>query len=311
VRVLKLIFLGTGAGRPTLARNVSSIALVFTEHHNRFWLFDAGEGTQQRLLQTGLKLNKLERIFVTHMHGDHVYGLPGLLGSRTYYEGAGKLRLYGPPGLRGYIEGALRYSEAHLNYEVDIAEIEGGPVDIEDAGYTVEAAELNHRVRSFGYRVAESHRPGRLDLAALARLGVPPGPLYGKLRRGEDVTLPGGQTVRSADVVGPPRKGRVVTILGDTSPCESSVRLAKDADLLVHEATFGIGMEEKAAAYGHSTIAQAAATAAEAGARKLIVTHISSRYNDEEVERLVAEVRSVFPNTEAASDLLERSVPRS
>jgi len=306
---LKLIFLGTGAGRPTLRRNVTSVALLFPQAGNRFWLFDAGEGTQQQLLRAKLKLSKLDRIFVTHMHGDHVFGLPGLLTTRSYDDGASKLTLYGPPGLRAFVEGALRHSQAHLSYELDVVEIEAGPVLSGDGDPSVAAGELRHRTRCFGYRIEEPARPGTLLLPRLAELGLRPGPLYGKLKRGEDVAGPDGTIIRAADVVGPPVRGRVVAVLGDTSPCEEAVRLAQDANLLVHEATFAAGMEEKASAYGHSTIVQAARAAAEARARKLIVTHFSGRYDDEAVARMIADGQAVFPNIEAAGDLMEVSVP--
>ncbi|CAM3924715.1 ribonuclease Z [Cohnella lubricantis] len=302
---MKLLFLGTSAGRPTLVRNVTSIALQLPDPHHRFWLFDVGEGTQHQLLRTKLKLNRLERIFITHMHGDHTYGLPGLLGSRTYYDGAGRLQIFGPPGIRSFIDHAMAASQLHLNYDLEITEVEEGRLPLEDDLFTVETAELHHRIRCFGYRISERPRPGRLDLAKLAQLGVPPGPLYGKLKLGEDIVLPSGETIRSVDVVGAPVPGRILTILGDTAPCEAAVRLAEDADLLVHEATFNAGLEEKAVAYGHSTIAQAAETAAQAKAKRLAVTHFSARYSEEDVERFAAENQSIFPNIVAARDYLE------
>ncbi|MFC5471108.1 ribonuclease Z [Cohnella suwonensis] len=306
---MRIVFLGTSAGRPTKTRNVTSVALLLGRH-NRFWLFDAGEGTQHRLLASKLKLNKLERIFITHLHGDHLYGLPGLLTSRSYFEGAGPLRLFGPPGIREYIDCAFKTSEAHLDYELDIVEIEAGTI-AEDEGHKVEALELEHRIRCFGYRVTERPVPGQLDLAALARLGVPSGPLFGKLKRGEDISMADGTAVRSAEVVGPPIPGRTVAILGDTTPCANAVMLGKDADVLVHEATFAAGMEEKALAYGHSTVRDAAGIAAEAGAKRLIVTHISSRFDDEAVARMIDEVKDVFPNIEAAEDFYETDVAKN
>ncbi|MFC3800649.1 ribonuclease Z [Cohnella sp. GCM10012308] len=302
---MKLIFLGTSAGRPTAHRNVTSIALVFPEDQNRFWLFDAGEGTQHQLLKSKLKLGKLNRIFITHMHGDHLYGLPGILSSRTYFEGADKLELYGPPGLRAYVENVLLYSEAHLNYELGIHELGGDGEAFDDGRFRIEAGELVHRVRSFGYRIEEHPRSGQLDLAYLASRGVPPGPQYGKLKRGEDIVLPDGSVIRAAEAVGPHVNGRVVTILGDTVKCERAAHLAEKADLLVHEGTFGIGLEEKAALYGHSTFLQAAETASLAGAKRLIVSHISARYADEDVEALIGQAGAIFPNIEAAYDFKE------
>ncbi|RKP58094.1 ribonuclease Z [Cohnella endophytica] len=304
---MQILFLGTSAGRPTKERNVTSIALSVHGHFNRFWLFDAGEGTQHRLLETKLKLNKLERIFITHLHGDHLYGLPGLLCSRSYFDGAGPLQIYGPTGIRDYIESAFRHSSAHLDYELEVTEIEAGRI-IDEPEYQVEVAELDHRILSFGYRIVESPQSGKLDTGKLARLGVQPGPLYGKLKNGEDVTLPTGQMIHSAEVVGPTSPGRIVTILGDTRPCANADSLARVADLLVHEATFAGGMEEKANEYGHSTIIQAAQCASNAQAKKLVVTHFSSRFGEEDVARLVEDASSVFPDTVAAYDYLEVDV---
>jgi ribonuclease Z len=305
---MQLQFLGTSAGRPTQTRNVTSIVLTALDNSN-YWLFDAGEGTQHRLLGTKLKLNKLERIFITHLHGDHLYGLPGLLCSRSYHEGAGLLRLYGPPGIRAYIECVFHQSSAHLDYELEIMEIEPGVVFADDNCQVV-AEELDHRIRCYGYRVIENPIPGALDLDKLMSLGIPPGPIYGQFKRGEDVLSPEGSLIRSADVVGPFTQGRIVTILGDTRPCDQAYRLAKDADLLVHEATFSAGLEEKAEAYGHSTALQAAEIAAKSGAKRLIVTHFSSRYDVEAVAHLVDEVKNIFPNIEAAYDYMEISVPK-
>lgn len=307
---MQLTFLGTGAGRPSKARNVTSIALSVDEPQNGFWLFDVGEATQHRLMESKLKLNKLDKIFITHLHGDHLYGLPGLLSSRTYFEGAGKLQLYGPPGIKAFIECVFEQTGAHLNYELDIVEAREGLL-FENYKYRVTCAELLHRVPCFGYRIVEQPQPGALDLQKLIELGVPLGPLYGKLKRGEDVTLPSGQLIRSRDVVGPSAVGRIVAILGDTSPSENAVVLGDHADVLVHEATFATGMEEKAAEYGHSTFAQAAHIAATANAKHLVLTHFSSRYHAEDVARMVDEIRSAFENATAAYDGMQLDIPRS
>ncbi|GGD63909.1 ribonuclease Z [Paenibacillus nasutitermitis] len=307
---MRIIFLGTSAGRPTKARNVTSIALKLPDPANGFWLIDCGEGTQHRLLSSKLKLNRLERILITHLHGDHIYGLPGLLTSRSYFDGAGPLQIYGPIGIRAYLEGVFEHSGVHLEYELDFIEIDSTGIIAQDDGFIVEAAPLEHRMPSYGYRITELPQPGHLDLTKLAELKVPPGPLYGRLKRGEDVKLAGGVIIRSSDVVGPSVPGRIVTILGDTKPCGNAVILAQGADLLVHEATFGAGMEEKAEAYGHSTVLQAAEIAAKAGVRQLLLTHFSSRFDDEAVEKLTADAQTIFPDTVAARDYLEIHVPR-
>ncbi|MBW7458707.1 ribonuclease Z [Paenibacillus sepulcri] len=307
---MQIVFLGTSAGRPTKARNVTSIALKLPEPSNGFWLIDCGEGTQHRLLGSKLKLNRLERILITHLHGDHIYGLPGLLTSRSYFDGAGPLQIYGPSGLRAYLESVFEHSGVHLEYELDIIEIAEAGLVAEDERFSVETEELEHRLPSYGYRITELAQQGHLDIAKLTQLGVPPGPLYGRLKNGEDITLENGEVIRSSDVVGASLPGRIITILGDTRPCENAVHLAEGADLLVHEATFAAGMEEKAAAYGHSTVVQAAQIASRAGARKLVLTHFSSRFDDEAVEGLIADAQSIFPASAAAYDYLEILVPR-
>lgn len=300
---MKLIFLGTGAGRPTLERNVTSIALHFPERHNRFWLFDAGEGTQHRLLGIKqLKLSKLDRIFITHLHGDHLYGLPGILTSRSFIEGAGKLTVHGPKGLRAYLETIMEISQVHLDYELEILELDGAQVAFEDGSFRVEAEELDHRIQCFGYRIVESPKSGALDLEKLAHLGIPPGPAYGRLKRGESIVREDGTSIKPEEVLLSPQPGLTVAILGDTAPCANAVELARDADLLVHESTFAAGMEEKAEAYGHSTIAQAAQAAQAARAGCLVVTHFSARFGEEDVERMVDEARGIFANLHAAYD---------
>jgi len=305
---VKVLFLGTSAGRPTRVRNVTSIALQLTEPSNGFWLFDAGEGTQHRLMETKLKLNKLEKIFITHLHGDHLYGLPGLLSSRSYFDGAGPLQLYGPPGIKAYLEAVFLYSSSRLNYELTIIEVDSGCI-MNDAQFKITAAPLEHRVPCFGYRIEEADRQGHLDLPYLERMGVKPGPVYGKLKRGEDVQLPDGPIIKAIDAVGPAIAGRTLTILGDTCPCDNGVELAKSADLLIHEATFETGLEEKALMYGHSTVKQAVDIALAAGVNQLALTHFSSRYDDEMVAAMIEEEQKRLPDIVAARDYLELPVP--
>ncbi|MFD0711662.1 ribonuclease Z [Paenibacillus sp. GCM10027626] len=306
---MKFLFLGTCAGRPSKERNVTSAALVLPEPANGFWLFDAGEATQHRLMETKLKLNKLEKIFITHLHGDHLHGLPGLLSSRSYFEGAGALELYGPAGIKGYLEAVFHYTATQLSYELTIVEVEGDrQVVMDDGHYRVTAASLDHRVPCYGYRVEEADRPGRLDAKRLAELGIAPGPLYGRLKRGENAQLPDGRIILASEVVEPDVPGRTVALLGDTRPCENGILLASGADLLVHEATFETGLEEKAYTYGHSTVQQAIDIAKAAKARRLVLTHFSSRYDKQSVAKMIEEGKRQFAEIEAAYDFFERSV---
>ncbi|GFN32372.1 ribonuclease Z [Paenibacillus xylaniclasticus] len=304
---MELTFLGTGAGRPSRQRNVTSAALRLPSPSNSVWLFDAGEGTQHKLLETSIKLNRIDRIFITHMHGDHTFGLAGLLSTRAYDGGVDPVTVYGPKGLREMLQSMLDWSGTRITYDIHYVEVEEGII-YDDGQFSVEAAALEHRVPCFGYRIVERDRLGRLDAAKLKEAGVPAGPLYGRLKAGDDIVLDDGLIVCSADVTGPCIPGRVVTILGDTKPCSGALRLARGADLLVHEATFEAGLEEKAEAYGHATTVQAAEIAREAGAHKLVMTHFSSRYDLDEAARLEEEARTRFPASFAAYDGAQFSV---
>lgn len=299
---MELYFLGTNAGVPTLQRNVTSIGLRLLEERRSMWLFDCGEGTQQQILKSPLKLSKLEKLFITHMHGDHIFGLPGLISSRAYQGGVNLLTIYGPPGIKKYIDTSLELSQSRINYPLEIIEHQGGVI-FEDAQFRVEAALLEHRIDSYGYRIIEKDKPGRLEPALLQQYGIKPGPLYGQLKKGEPIHLEDGRVVHPEDVLGAPKKGKIVTVLGDTRPCEGVVKLSADADLVVHEATFAHGLADTAHEYYHSTARQAAEAAQQAGVVQLVLTHFSSRYKDmEELEELLTEAKSVFPNTLLAEE---------
>ncbi|WP_214629784.1 ribonuclease Z [Paenibacillus agaridevorans] len=303
---MKVWFTGTGAGRPNKHRNVTGAALQLPEPHCAWWLFDAGEATQHQLMKLPLKLSKLEKIFITHLHGDHLYGLPGLLSTRSFDGGVSRLDLYGPIGLKKYIETIFQLTGTTLDYELvihELAENASDEVVYNGLGFKVEAKPLLHRVSCFGYRIIESDAPGRLLTDKLEQLGIEAGPLYGRLKRGETVTLADGRVVTPASVTDGIVPGRIVTVLGDTSPCANALLLARGADLLIHEATFAAGMESKAHEFGHSTTSEAALAAREAGAKRLLMTHFSGRYSNEELVNLEGEARMVFPNSAAALDL--------
>lgn len=297
---MELYFLGTNAGVPTLQRNVTSIGLRMLDERRALWLFDCGEGTQHQILSSPLKLSKLEKIFITHLHGDHVFGLPGLLSSRAYQGGTTPLTVYGPPGTERMTMTTMELSQSRLNYDLSIVEHTGG-VLFEDESFIVESAMLEHRIDSYGYRITEKDRPGSLDPAKLAEYGLKPGPLFGRLKRGETITLDNGDFLRPEDVLGAPKRGMVITILGDTRPCNNLQPLALNADVLVHEATFLHDLADTAHEYYHSTSKQAAEAARAAGAGQLIMTHFSSRYKDEDqLQPLLEEAQSIFPNTKLA-----------
>lgn len=307
---MKLVFLGTGAGMPSKERNVSAVALTLYDERGTMWMFDCGEATQHQMLSTPLKAGKLEKLFVTHLHGDHIFGLPGLLSSRSHQGGDTPLTLYGPVGLRSFLDTAMTVSGTRLNYELTIEEIEREGVLLEVGGFRVEARLLAHRIPCYGYRIIERPQPGRLMMEKLEALGVPRGPHLARLKAGEDVVLADGRSLRSSDYVGTPQPGRVLALLGDTRYCEAAVRLAAGADVLVHEATFGASHAEHASQYGHSTSEEAARVAREAGVRALLLTHLSSRYQGSADRELLDEARRIFPETYVAHDFDEFEVPR-
>jgi ribonuclease Z len=305
---MDVFFLGTGAGVPAKLRNVTSIALKLLEERGAIWLFDCGEATQHQILHTSIKPRRIEKIFITHLHGDHIYGLPGLLSSRSFQGGESLVTVYGPAGIREFIEVSLKISKSYLKYPIEIVEIEDGVI-FEDDQFIVEAKLLEHGIPSYGYRVVERDRPGTLLADKLAAAGVRPGPDYKKIKNGEEVVLENGKLINPDEFVGPPQKGRIVTVLGDTRVCQNAVLLAKDADLLIHEATFSEDEEVLAHEYFHSTTLQAADTAVKARAKKLCLTHISSRYDRNDWKLLEEEAGKVFSNTVISEDFMEIGIP--
>ncbi|WP_271000450.1 ribonuclease Z [Listeria seeligeri] len=299
---MELVFLGTGAGVPSRGRNVTSIALSMLNERNAIWLFDCGEATQHQILRSQIKLSKLEKIFITHMHGDHIFGLPGLLSSRSFQGGDSDLTIYGPVGIQAYVETSLKLSGTRLTYKIIFEEMEPGLI-FEDEMFTVTADELDHGMLSYGYRIVEKDKQGALDAARLKADGVEPGPIFQLLKNGEVVTLPDGREIDGKNYIGAPQKGKIISIFGDTRETASEFALAENADVLIHEATFEGDKGKMAAEYMHSTTIQAAELAKKAGVKKLILTHISSRYDREASKALLIEAKSVFENTEIAYDL--------
>lgn len=299
---MQLHFLGTGAGMPSKQRNTSACMLEMYDERGTAWLFDCGEATQHQILQTTIKPRKIEKIFITHLHGDHIFGLPGLLGSRSFLAGEETLTIYGPTGIKRWIETTLEISQTHLKYPLTIIEIEEGTV-FEDAQFIVEAKLLQHVIPCFGYRVTQKPLAGELQMEKAIALGVPKGPLLGKLKAGMDITLADGTIVKSTDVVSAQKEGKRIAYLGDTKYCEAAIVLSKDCDVIVHEATFDASTAELAGQYGHATNQEAAMVAQQANAKALILNHISARFLTKDLEQLLVEARAVFPNTFMANDL--------
>ena len=298
---MELIFLGTGAGIPSPERNVTGVALSMQEERGGFWLFDCGEATQHQIMRSSLKLSRLQLIFITHLHGDHIYGLPGLITSRAYQGGTAPLTVYGPPGIQAFIETAISISGSRIDYELHIVEIEEGIV-FQDAQFTVECGKLEHRIDSYGYRIVEHDVPGTLLSDKLLADGVAPGPIYKQLKMSKTPVEYQGKLYDPKQYVGPDIPGRKLAIMGDTRPTRTAIELARDVQVLVHEATFAEDKAELAHKYYHATAKQAAQIAKEAGAEALIMTHFSSRYQGEAVKQLAVEASEIDPEVYTAYD---------
>jgi len=300
---MKITFLGTSGSMPTQSRSSSCIAI---KRKGEIILLDCGEGAQRRMVEARLGFRRPTRIFVTHLHGDHVLGLPGLLQTMNLLGRERPLHVYGPRGLTQFIE-AFSHSLGGPGFPVHVHEIlEEGTIH-EGEEYDVVAVAADHEVVTWSYVLEEHPRPGRFHPEKAKELGVPLGPLWKKLQRGEDVELEDGTVVWSGEVVGPPKKGLKVAYSGDTRPNKAFARAVEGSDLIIHEATFDSSLEEKAHENSHSTAAQAAEVAKKAGASALVLTHISSRYPDP--GPLLEEAREIFPFTLVAEDLMALDVP--
>ncbi len=298
---MEVIPLGTASALPTRERHLAAVALL---RQGRVLLFDCGEGTQFQLLRAGLKRSALDAVFITHLHGDHFYGLMGLLSTVALLGREASLTLVGPAGLAGIVQSMPGMAHDEPPFRLDYVELDEGfahGVVFETTTCTVEARPLDHRVFTLGYRFQEKTRPGRLDAAHARTLGVTDYRHFRRLKAGQAVTLGDGRVVRPEAVVGPERPGVAFAYVSDTRPCAAGVALAAGADLLYHEATFGDDLAERAAETGHATARQAAEVARRAGAARLLLGHFSARYKDP--APLVEQARAVFQNTEAAEEL--------
>ncbi len=311
---MQVTFLGTSSGVPTRARNVSAIGLRLPQR-SELWLFDCGEGTQHQFLRSDLRLSQLRRIFISHMHGDHIFGLPGLLASLGLAGNSTGVDLYGPELLENYLCGVMRSSSSRIGYPMQFHTVkeaaEHNQIIIDDDDLLVRCTSLIHRVPSYAYRIDQKPRPGRFKLEKAQSLHIPPGPIYAALKRGEKVSLEDGRVFDGKDFCGPDRPGSSVVICTDTFFSEAAVNLAQGADLLIHEATYAHGDAELAYQRKHSTSTMAAQTAAEASVGQLVLTHLSPRYapgNRLTPKDLLAEAQSIFPNTLLAKDFLKLEI---
>ena len=306
---MQLEFLGTGAGSPSKQRNVTSVALRLLEELNEVWLFDAGEATQHQILRTTIRPRKISKIFITHLHGDHIFGLPGLLSSRSFQGGNEPLTIYGPVGIKRFVLTALQVSESRLSYPLHFVEIDHDQVLFDQNGFKVTTMHLDHKIACYGYRIEEADHPGELLVDKLKADHVPSGPLYGQLKAGKTVTLPDGRTIDGHDYIGHPQPGRIVAIMGDTRKTKNAIILAQNADVLVHESTFAKNEAQMARSYYHSTSQQAAEVAKAAHVKRLLLTHISARYTAKAAYQLAYQVRDILPNTRVVNDFDVIDIP--
>ncbi len=301
--VLRVTFLGTASSRPTVRRNVSALAV---QREGDVFLFDCGEGTQRQMMRFGVGFTFRE-VFITHLHADHYLGLPGLLRTLSLQGRVDEVVVWGPEGGSGILESTMHAGGDRFSFPLHLRELPAGS-KIRYDGYEIRAFRTDHAPGSIGLGLVEDARLGRFDVDRASALGIPPGPLFGRLHRGKPVELPDGRRIDPAEIVGPPRPGRKLVYTSDTRPSDAVVEAAAGADLLVHECTFSAEESDRAAETNHSTARQAADIAVRSGARRLILTHFSARHS-EQPHRLVKEARASFRATEAAEDGMTIEVP--
>jgi len=301
---LRVIFLGTAGSVPTPKRSLPAILI---QRKGEQLMFDCGEGVQRQMMKAKTGFHKKMKIFVSHMHGDHVLGLPGLLQTMALLDRERKLEVYGPSGIKRFIEAIKETVQFVLTFPVEIHEIEEAGVACEEEEYTVQAVWANHVIPSLAYALEEKPRPGRFYPEKAKALGVPEGPLWSKLQHEHKVNLPDGRVIKPEQVVGPPRPGRKIVYTGDTRPFKGFVKFAAGVDLLIHDATLDDELAERAEEDGHSTPSQAAANAKKAKVKRLILTHVSARYDDTSV--LLEQAKKIFKNTRVAEDFMKIEIP--
>jgi len=301
--MMQVTFLGTSAALPTVDRNVSGLMV---QREGELLMFDCGEGTQRQMMRytSGFAV---EDIFITHYHSDHILGIPGLLRTMGLQARTAPVRLHGPRGAQRHLGPLITLGMERPKFPVEIVELRVDEI-LNRGEYDIVVGEAKHKGECLSYAIVERDRLGRFDPERARTLGIPEGPMWGKIHKGEPVILPDGSIVEPAQLVGPPRAGRRLVITGDTGPSRTVTDLARGADLLVHEATFGQDEADRARETGHSTAAEAAGVARDAGVRRLVLTHISARYTREAPE-LVTEARAVFPATDVARDGMVVDVP--
>ena len=296
-----ITFLGTAAAVPTRSRGLPCICV---EREGELLMFDAGEGAQTAFARAGLGWNKKMSVFVTHLHGDHCLGLPGLIQTMSMRDRSSPLRIYGPRGTAEFVTENLRMLRFRPPFELTVRDIDEGDVH-RGKEYSVSACRADHTTHALSYLVREADRPGRFHPDRAQELGVPKGPLWKRLQSGQDVEV-AGRTVRPGEVCGDARPGLSIGYSGDTRPAAKLERFFAGCRCLIFDATFAEGHADKADTVGHSTAAGAARLARNAGAKRLILTHFSARYADDALH--LAEARSIHPDVVAAADMMSISV---
>lgn len=290
-------FLGTAASRPTVERGVSSLAVI---REGQTLLFDCGEGTQRQMMRYGISF-AFNDLFFSHVHSDHILGLTGLIRTMALQGRTEPLQLWGPRGAGKTLRQCISLGGDRATFPVNITELDAGE-SVRRPEYRIDSFGVSHGPsQSIGYAIVEEERLGRFNPDLARAMGIPEGPLWGRIHKGQSITLDDGRTIEPSVLVGERRRGRRIVITGDTRPCAATVEASQDADLLIHEATFADEEAARALETGHSTAREAAEVARRAGARRLVLTHISARYS-RDAHELEREARSVFPRTSIARD---------
>ena len=301
---MRLIFLGTAGSVPTPDR---SLPAVLVKSGNEQFMFDCGEGVQRQMIRAKVGFHRKMKIFVSHLHGDHILGLPGMLQTMALMDRQRTLEVYGPEGIERFLECLRASLQFGLTFPVEIHEVYDDGVICEEKDYTVEAARSNHVVLGLAYAFVEKTRPGKFYPEKAIILGVPEGELWSKLQHGDEIKLPNGRVIRPDEVLGSPRRGRKIVYTGDTRPFMGFASFAAGADLVIHDSTFDDALGEKAEVDGHSTPSQAGLQAKKAKAKQLVLTHISARYSDGQL--LLEQAQRVFENVLLAEDFMELELP--
>ncbi len=298
---MQVIFLGTAGTIPTRFRNLPAVVL---KRNGRIFLFDAGEGTQIQFIKASLSLHKISDIFISHIHGDHIGGIPGILQSLSLLKREKPMRIFGPKQISRYVSAIYETMNFELTFPVNIIEISSGKI-LDEKDFYVECVTAEHKIDALAYGFFEKPRPGKFYPEKAENLGIPKH-LWKKLQHREEISFK-DKVIKPEDIMGPEREGRKIVYAVDTRPCSNVLNLSRGVDLLIHDGMFANSLQEKAIDGGHSTVSEAAELAKNAAVKRLVLTHISSRYVS--TDDLINEARAIYSNTEIANDLMIIDLP--